>query len=320
MLITIKDLKQTTFKLEIDTAETVAELKQRIHTERGADYATAHQCLIYAGRILEDGRPLNEYALDENKFIVLMVKRQAIAEKLAAPSEASASQSASVQPRAASSLPPPAVAEPNMLAVAHLVEMGYTRPEALAAMRRCNNHYEHAIEFLLTGEVPVADAANIAVDTSSPTLPSADNPLAFLRDMPEFRQMQQLVRADPQHLHTCIHQIEHTNPELFALIRGNVQHFVEMLSEGMLDDVDVPMADLLADGGVVALQQQQQHDGDAGQSVAIELTPAERQAVQYLMELGFAELEAVQAYLAFEKNEHLAAEFLLEQRELSGPD
>lgn len=59
MLITIKTLQQQTFQIEIDGVETVLQLKQKIEIERGKEYETDKQKLIYAGIILEDGRSID---------------------------------------------------------------------------------------------------------------------------------------------------------------------------------------------------------------------------------------------------------------------
>lgn len=53
----------------------VKDLKDKIEALKGSDYPAGGQKLIYAGKILADENPISEYAIESNKFIVVMVSK-----------------------------------------------------------------------------------------------------------------------------------------------------------------------------------------------------------------------------------------------------
>lgn len=56
--------------------------------------------------------------------------------------------------------------------------------------------------------------------------------LDFLRDLPQFEQIRQLVRSNPELLPGVIQQIAATNPELMNAIQEHQEEFVALLNSG----------------------------------------------------------------------------------------
>jgi len=54
MKVTLKNLEQQTFQVEIDISCTVKELKEKVEKDKGTSYPATQQRLIYSGKILED--------------------------------------------------------------------------------------------------------------------------------------------------------------------------------------------------------------------------------------------------------------------------
>jgi len=336
MKITLKNLQQQTFQVEIDSSKTVKDLKQKIETEKGKDYPAENQRLIYAGKILTDDNAISEYNIDEKKFIVVMVTKPKQTEKSDSGDGNSVTTTASVTPSATltasvpttesnttqSTVVPPVEAnisnaestllmgEEYQTMVRNIMDMGYEKEQVEAALRASYNNPDRAVEYLINGIPPILDeqeAVNESADMSGvdERQSDADDPLAFLRNQPQFQQMRSVIQHNPQLLNAVLQQIGQTNPALLQLISQNQEAFVRMLNEPTQGAPAVPAnAPAAAPLGTQAA---------GGQPGMIQVTPQDKDAIERLKALGFPEHLVVQAYFACEKNENLAANFLLSQ-------
>ncbi|XP_076248175.1 UV excision repair protein Rad23 isoform X2 [Calliopsis andreniformis] len=269
MIITLKNLQQQTFTVEIDPSQTVKDLKQKIETQKG--FPAEHQKLIYAGKILTDDHPLTEYNIDEKKFIVVMVTKlksgtssgtteedhadgenkeessttSSVTPAAANPtvqdapqppsnvqeqSEATATATGNVGGQAESAL---LVGEDYNTMVNNIMDMGYEREQVEQALRASFNNPDRAVEYLLMG-IPAQlfeDPPEDPPETQEQVQDQGQHPLAFLRMQPQFQQMRQVIQQNPQLLNAVLQQIGQTNPALLQLISQNQEAFVRMLNE-----------------------------------------------------------------------------------------
>lgn len=312
MLVTLKTLQQQTFQIEIDPEETVKALKLKIEVEKGKDYVADHQRLIYAGKILLDDDKLRTYNIDEKKFIVIMVTKPKSAETPASTTSApEAGESASTESGDGKAKPtpeeapkPPPVAEPEApvaptneldfeATVQSIMDMGYNRQQVEQALRASFNNRERAVEYLITGIPEELLQEQDAEDGSD------DDPLAFLRDQPQFQQMRAVIQQNPTLLNAVLQQIGQTNPALLQAISQHQQAFVRMLNE----PVNPSSGGAAVEENAIELPQAQHP----------QVSPQDKEAIERLKALGFPEHMVIQAYFACEKNENLAANFLLSQ-------
>ncbi|XP_019769166.2 UV excision repair protein RAD23 homolog B [Dendroctonus ponderosae] len=350
MKVTLKNLQQQSFVVDIDSNQTVKQLKQKIEAEKGADYASENQRLIYAGKILTDETALSEYNIDEKKFVVVMVTKAKTTEKTEsgdgtkAPSTiGTATPEVPATPPVTATTPvtsaPPAssvaesaapiasslssAAESTLLMgeeyenmVKNIMDMGYARDQVESALRASFNNPDRAVEYLITGIPQIFEAeVNETTDMSGvdQSQSDAEDPLAFLRTQSQFQQMRQVIQQNPQLLNAVLQQIGQTNPALLRLISENQESFVRMLNEpapGAASSNSVPVgstqpAESVATPAVGS--------GGGGGGVGIQITPQDKDAIDRLKALGFPEQLVIQAYFACEKNENLAANFLLSQ-------
>ncbi|XP_050703191.1 UV excision repair protein RAD23 homolog B-like [Eriocheir sinensis] len=87
VVLTLKNLQQQTFSVDIELSATVKALKEKVEKEKGSDYPAGGQKLIYAGKILQDDMTLDSYNIDDKKFLVIMVTKPKAAPPPAAASD-----------------------------------------------------------------------------------------------------------------------------------------------------------------------------------------------------------------------------------------
>ena len=102
--------------------------------------------------------------------------------------------------------------------VDNIVAMGFIREEAEVALRAAFNNPDQAVDYLLGGIPPSVFAPE-------------ENPLAFLRNNPEFQHIRVLVQADPATLQPLLLSFGQQHPELMETINKNKLSFVRMLHE-----------------------------------------------------------------------------------------
>ncbi|XP_069736428.1 UV excision repair protein RAD23 homolog B isoform X2 [Phaenicophaeus curvirostris] len=209
--------------------------------------------------------------------------------------------------------------------VTEIMSMGYEREQVIAALRASFNNPDRAVEYLLMGipgdnqtapEPPQAantgPSQSSAVAAAVATIPTTNSslgghPLEFLRNQPQFQQMRQIIQQNPSLLPALLQQIGRENPQLLQQISQHQEHFIHMLNEPVLESRQgLSVSDDGAGTGGMA-------EAGNGPMNYIQVTPQEKEAIERLKALGFPEGLVIQAYFACEKNENLAANFLLQQ-------
>ena len=117
------------------------------------------------------------------------------------------------------------------------------------------------------------------------------NTLAFLRDNPQFQAIRAMVQGNPSILQPMLGELQRQNPQLYHLINSNQEEFLQLLNEP---------SDFEAQGM------------GEGEMEQIELSKEENEACERLMALGFTMEQCVEAYIACDKNENMAANYLFE--------
>jgi len=136
----------------------------------------------------------------------------------------------------------------------------------------------------------------------APTMTPDSEALARLQANPQFAQLAALVAQNPAMLQQMLPALQQQDPAMAAAIQANPEAFARMLqaaAAGAGGQIGAPPG-----GGAAPVM--------PGGPQVVQLSEADNEAVQRLSELGFERAQAAQAYLACDKNEELAANYLFE--------
>ncbi|XP_002529115.2 ubiquitin receptor RAD23d [Ricinus communis] len=228
-------------------------------------------------------------------------------------------------------------------AIQQILDMGggtWDRDTVVRALRAAYNNPERAVEYLYSGipeqaEVPPVapvslsgQAANQPAQPQQPAQPAAvpsggpnANPLDlfpqglpnmgsggagagagagagtldFLRNSQQFQALRAMVQANPQILQPMLQELGKQNPNLVRLIQEHQTDFLRLINEPVEGGEGNIMGQLAA-----AMPQ------------AVTVTPEEREAIERLEAMGFDRGLVLEVFFACNKNEELAANYLLD--------
>ncbi|XP_027359779.1 ubiquitin receptor RAD23c-like isoform X2 [Abrus precatorius] len=220
--------------------------------------------------------------------------------------------------------------------IQQILDMGggsWDRDTVVRALRAAYNNPERAVEYLYSGIPEQAEAPPVtrvpasgqpanptaapqaAQPTSVPSSGPNANPLDlfpqglpnvgsgaagagtldFLRNSQQFQALRAMVQANPQILQPMLQELGKQNPHLMRLIQEHQVDFLRLINEPVEG----------SEGNILG-----QLAGAMPQAVTV--TPEERQAIERLEAMGFDRATVLEVYFACNKNEELAANYLLD--------
>lgn len=230
-------------------------------------------------------------------------------------------------------------AESNLIAgsnlettIQQILEMGggsWDRDTVIRALRAAFNNPERAVEYLYSGIPEQADVPSVAgtpnvglaenpsVQAPQPAVPAGGpntNPLnlfpqgipnmgtndnagdlEFLRNSQQFQALRTMVQANPQILQPMLQELGKQNPHLMELIQEHQADFLRLINEpGGEENLESQLASVMP------------------QTIAV--TPEENEAIQRLEDMGFDRDLVLEVFFACNKNEDLAANYLLDHQ------
>ena len=328
MKLIIKNLKQVPHNVEVENEKvTIKDLKLEIEKEHGFD--ANHLKLLFNGVVLDDTKTLESYGIKDEYVIIMMNtkakpkntsnEQQTEQAKPQTTNESNTNETKTEQnPNPQQTSQQTSQQQPQQQnyteQINNLVDMGFVRSEAEAAIKAARGDTNLAIEFLYNG-IP----ANLPpeIPQMQPTSSSSSEALQRVASAIKI-----ICSHNPNALQTILMNIEQTNPQLMNNIKEHEEEFKNLL-QSPVTQADIQnfqqLQSSLGLGGLGGMGGGFNIGGGHRQrpqgGLQIPLSKEEFEAVKRLKELGnFSDIEAVQAYMACEKNEELAANFLLESK------
>ena len=290
MIVEVKSLGERTYMLEVDPDATVLHCKHLLEPMVADGSDASRYTLVHLGNVLgasRGGMTLAELGFKDGEFLVLIISaseraarvaeaqlaaQQAAAAKQAAvhSTEQSAATPAAAQSAAAQSAAAQSAAHgggaalsgvedvedvEDEVALADLIEMGFPREQALAALTAAFGNRERAVEYLFGGipdDAPGGPMAGapMAPTPRVPTSPTAARPLptppfsaekvaaalggaqprvsavlSRMRSEPQLVHLARLAQQNPPMVNPLLQELSTANPTLLRLVNDNMGDF-----------------------------------------------------------------------------------------------
>ncbi|CAG8741359.1 2364_t:CDS:2, partial [Cetraspora pellucida] len=267
--------------------------------------------LYLKGKVLVDDKPLSSYNITEKDFLVVMVSKPPAKPNVPSTSSSGSTSTTNQPPSTTVATINPQPIQTHFgnesalvtgtdytNAIQSIMEMGFEREQVVKAMRASFNNPDRAVDYLMNGipesvqteQIPVTSdlTGNQPAPPTTGGTGTATPEIALLRSQPQFQQLRQLVQQNPASLPHLLQLIGQTNPQLLQYINANQSAFTRLLQE------DEP------------------GEGNLPPPHYVSITQDEKDAIDRLEALGFDRAKAIEAFLACDRNEDLAANYLFD--------
>jgi len=221
----------------------------------------------------------------------------------------------------------PAQTEENEAIIRRIMEMGFERTQVERAIQASFGNADRAVELLMMG-VPIPDLQDVQglqamqsvldeemddEEEDDIVIPEGDATQLFemFRNSPHFNHLRILARTNPDMLEQVLTQLP---PQILNVISNNQEEFLRLLTE------DPPAgaaggAGAGAAGGAGGAAPRPQvpagAQGAPGPQRTFNLSPEDQAIINNLVDMGFDKNRVTEAYLLFEKDADMTANYLL---------
>ena len=302
MKLIIKNIKQVVHELNIQDEKnnmSIKELKEEIQKNFGFDASGLK--LLFNGIVLKDEKNLSDYKIIDNSVIIMMTtkghiinqntneeKKEEKIEKKEEKKEKKKDFSKEIN---------------------QLIEMGFEKEKCEKAIKIAKGNVQIAIELIYSGlpEEEIDDFDEEFDENYEENNNNNNNEQTTLQKLGSVIKV--LCNNEPNNLSEILATIQESAPDYFDLIQENEEEFKNILKEPINENDLRNFREFQSENDIFENISSNNNNDD------INVTKEEMDVVKRLQEFGnCSEIEAYQAYMACEKNEDLAINFILENK------
>lgn len=348
MKVHLRTIRNKEAEVEVDDATLIDVLLDAAVEKFKPDFQKESILLVFKGKVLAAEQTVGHYGCkDKDRIVVMSKKKRDIGatpkpkkvvekpvekpvETIAETAVDTSATTKEVSPAAAATTvdTDSVVVDPEK--VTTLIEMGFETNEATEALKRTGGDVDAAAAVILefgdalagggySGDVDMHDGEALMSEITEQLLNAEGNeyklpeshPLYEFTQSDAFDEIKIEVRRNPTMMPRLILEMLKANPELSELIVSHEEDFLKCLLGPHIPD------ELLSRPTGGRGSAPYMIDGEGSNSMgAIEetLTSSDKEAIARLMELGFDRIRVIEAYLACDKNEEAAANFLFDDQ------
>ncbi|KAL9651785.1 hypothetical protein ABK040_014430 [Willaertia magna] len=143
-----------------------------------------------------------------------------------------------------------------------------------------------------------------------------------LRDLfnlsPQLNNLRNAIRQNPVLLREFLQHVSQVSPELYQIIQSNPREFLEIINEQPTTTQTGTTGGTTTGGTTATGGGQQEGNLPTPPPGTIYITQEDDRKINELVGLGFSKHEALEAYLACDRNQEMAANYLFESKDRFG--
>ena len=306
MKLIIKNIKQVVHELNIEDEKnnmSIKELKEEIQKNFGFDASGLK--LLFNGIVLKDEKNLSDYKIVDNSVIIMMTTKGHIINQ----NTNEEKKEEKIEKKEEKKEEKKVKKKDFSKEINQLIEMGFEKEKCEKALKIAKGNVQIAIELIYSGlpEEEIDDFDEDFDENDEEKNNNNNNEQTTLQKLGSVIKV--LCNNEPNNLSEILATIQESAPDYFDLIQENEEEFKNILKEPINENDLRNFREFQSENDIFENISSNNNNDD------INVTKEEMDVVKRLQEFGnCSEIEAYQAYMACEKNEDLAINFILENK------